>query len=212
MPLQSISINSSRNRSIFLGHARCRGSCWGMPLPRSMSYSTPALSLCLVTRYAIYNAIPSFVGGKVPASSVASAMASAPPLRACPRAAAHAANLRALRTAVAGYTVLSIVFQVRCAVQSGLLGLVGGWIFFREAAALPAAGARCFLRPGQPFRLVRFLRFQPPQQYQYANGGAGALGSSPSSFPRALCCLRVRGSCSVNRLSRPLFASIGFQG
>lgn len=49
----------------------------------------------------------------MPASSVASAMASAPPLRACPRAAAHAANLRALRTAVAGYTVLSIVFQVR---------------------------------------------------------------------------------------------------
>lgn len=49
----------------------------------------------------------------MPAASVASAMASAPPLRACPRAAAHAANLRALRTAVAGYTVLSIVFQVR---------------------------------------------------------------------------------------------------
>eukprot|EP00752_Nemacystus_decipiens_P010672 g9503.t1 len=66
-------------------------------------------------RYAIYNAIPSFVGGKVPAASVASAMASAPPLRACPRATAHAANLRALRTAVAGYTVLSIVFQVTLA-------------------------------------------------------------------------------------------------
>ncbi|CAM9883868.1 unnamed protein product [Scytosiphon promiscuus] len=66
-------------------------------------------------RYAMYNAIPSFVGGKVPASSVASAMANAPPLRACPRAAAHAANLRALRTAVAGYTVLSVVFQVALA-------------------------------------------------------------------------------------------------
>ncbi|CAM9162490.1 unnamed protein product, partial [Hapterophycus canaliculatus] len=66
-------------------------------------------------RYAMYNAIPSFVGGKVPASSVASAMANAPPLRTCPRAAAHAANLRALRTAVAGYTVLSVVFQVALA-------------------------------------------------------------------------------------------------
>ena len=53
------------------------------------------------------------------ASSVASAMASPPPLRACPRATAHAANLRALRTAVAGYTVLSVVFQVRCFERSG---------------------------------------------------------------------------------------------
>eukprot|EP00903_Cladosiphon_okamuranus_P010723 g10135.t1 len=70
-------------------------------------------------RYAIYNAIPSFVGGKVPAANVASAMASAPPLRACPRAAAHAANLRALRTAVAGYTVLSIVYQVTLAGDRG---------------------------------------------------------------------------------------------
>ncbi|CAM9496386.1 unnamed protein product [Ectocarpus sp. 4 AP-2014] len=72
------------------------------------------------TRYAIYNTIPSFVGGKVPASSVASAMATPPPVRACPRAAAHAANLRALRTAVAGYTVLSVVFQVALAGGRGM--------------------------------------------------------------------------------------------
>ncbi|CAM9696056.1 unnamed protein product [Ectocarpus sp. 12 AP-2014] len=72
------------------------------------------------TRYAIYNTIPSFVGGKVPASSVASAMATPPPVRACPRAAAHAANLRALRTAVAGYTVLSVVFQVALAGSRGM--------------------------------------------------------------------------------------------
>lgn len=71
-------------------------------------------------RYAVYNAIPSFVGGKVPASSVAAAMASPPPLRTCTRAAAHAANLRALRTAVAGYTVLSIVFQVRLPIHACL--------------------------------------------------------------------------------------------
>ncbi|CAB1106706.1 unnamed protein product [Ectocarpus sp. CCAP 1310/34] len=75
--------------------------------------STVKGDLKFPTRYAIYNTIPSFVGGKVPASSVASAMATPPPVRACPRAAAHAANLRALRTAVAGYTVLSVVFQVR---------------------------------------------------------------------------------------------------
>ena len=44
--------------------------------------------------------------------SVASSMASAPPLRSCLRAAAQATNLRALRTAVAGCSVISIIFQV----------------------------------------------------------------------------------------------------
>ncbi|CAM9538036.1 unnamed protein product, partial [Ectocarpus fasciculatus] len=92
------------------------------------------------TRYAIYNTIPSFVGGKVPASSVASAMATPPPVRACPRAAAHAANLRALRTAVAGYTVLSVVFQVALAGGRGMEGYQQAVADGLEVPSLSASG------------------------------------------------------------------------
>ena len=90
--------------------------CPTLPFPSLLCQSPtlpfPSLPVTLC-RYAVYNVFPSFVGGKVPPSSVASTMATPPPLRSCPRAAAHATNLRALRTAVAGCTVLSILFQVR---------------------------------------------------------------------------------------------------
>lgn len=99
-------------------------------LPPCLAYARTCPHAFTRPRYAIYNTIPSFVGGKVPASSVASAMATPPPVRACPRAAAHAANLRALRTAVAGYTVLSVVFQV-----CSRVGYVCGYWFNRVFCA-----------------------------------------------------------------------------
>lgn len=49
----------------------------------------------------------------MPATNVASAMVNGPPVRTCPRAVAHACNLRALRTLVAGCTVIRIALQVQ---------------------------------------------------------------------------------------------------
>ncbi|CAM9794679.1 unnamed protein product, partial [Laminaria digitata] len=92
-------------------------------------------------RYAVYNVFPSFVGGKVPPSSVASTMATPPPLRSCPRAAAHATNLRALRTAVAGCTVLSILFQISLAGNRGTEAYERAVSEGREVPSLSASGS-----------------------------------------------------------------------
>ncbi|CAM9967837.1 unnamed protein product, partial [Discosporangium mesarthrocarpum] len=75
-------------------------------------------------RYALYNAIPSFVGQKVRPQQVVGATVSSGAevssvLTSCPRAASRAAVLQALRTAVAGCTAAGVLMKMVLAVSRG---------------------------------------------------------------------------------------------